>query len=106
MNKVHQQISTDVDWLLSRLTPLKQGIPVALRIERKNGVGKRKNPVVTLVPGQYLGGPKNSIIVSVLEIGSTIIFAGSKKTSNLVTAGVPAKLATALMSALNKLYKE
>lgn len=106
MNKVHHDISTDVDWLLSRLTPLKHGIPVALRIERKSGIGKRKNPTMMIVPGAYLGGPKNSLVVSVLENGSTIVSAGSKKISNLVSAGVPARLATALMSALAKLYKE
>lgn len=107
MNKVHQkEISTDVDWLLGRLQLLKQGIPVALQINRERATGKRKNPVMVITPTQYFGGPPNSFVVSVLENGSTIVIAGTKRTGNLVMAGVPAKLAAALMSALHKLYEE
>ncbi len=106
MNDIHRsEISTEIDWLSSRLAPLKNGTPVALQIDRPTGVGKRKNPVVTIVPGLYFGF-ENSMIVSVLENGSTTVRIGTNKIANLVNAGIPAKLAGALVKALNSLYGE
>lgn len=92
--------------MAGRLAPLKQGIPVALQINTPHAKGKRKNPVIVITPGLYLGGSPNSFVVSVLENGSTVVFAGEKRIGNLTHAGVPAKLATALMRTLDKLYKE
>jgi hypothetical protein len=106
MNEIHQnEISGEIDWLLSRLAPLRNGNAVVIRLDNPMGVGKRKDPLITIVPGILFGFREKSVVVSVIGNGSCIIKTDEKKIANLVKAGIPARLASALAEKLYQLYE-
>jgi hypothetical protein len=112
-------LSTDVEHLAARLQPLFKGTPVVLQAHIATVFGRSKNPIITFTPGSLYGWPKERILVSVISMGSCIIHLESKREmrkrekqglpfkpriADLVRAGIPAKLATALMQTLQHLY--
>ncbi len=109
-------LSADVDYLAARLTPLfTEGKPVALQLLAHHHFSVHKNPLVVFTPGPSLGWPRGIIVVAVVNHGSAIIELDDKRTYNrnrkknipykpkiadCVRAGIPAKLATALVTTL------
>lgn len=109
MNKVRQdRLSTDVDWFGGKLWPLTQGQAVAFAIITADpkARGKRKNPIVTITPGEPLGFGERTFVVSVINNGSCIIEIDCKSTAGLVLAGIPAKLAKLLLDKLRSTFRE
>ena len=111
-------LSTDVDYLAARLQPLFKGVPIVLQL-RTARPGHRKNPIVTITPGSLFGWPREQFVVAVLQNGSCVVRVDTKRetskrekqgapyrprVADLVVAGIPAKLATVLMTSLQKLY--
>lgn len=111
-------LSTDVNWFLAALYPLKSGQAVFLHMDdprpgrAKNYRGGKGKKLVVLVPGQAMGARADVVLVSVVGSGSCVIrpeFAQSetgRQKADLVLAGMPVKLATILMNELHQLYKE
>ncbi len=106
-------LSADVDYLAARLTPLfKEGKPVALQLLTHHQFSAYKNPLVIFTPGLSLGWPREVIAVAVVNHGSAIIELettraynrnrkkNKPKIADCVRAGIPAKLATALVTTL------
>jgi len=105
MNEFHQ-VSTDVDWLRIRLRPLLEGRAVILTLLNETGTGKRKNPLVTITPGDHLGFARKSVVVSVINLGSCIVEINCNQISGLVQAGIPSKFARILLTTLQLTYRE
>jgi hypothetical protein len=109
-------LSADVDYLAARLTPLfTEGKPVALQLFAHHQFSAYKNPLVIFTPGLSLGWPRELIAVAVVNHGSAIIelettraynrnrkknIPYKPKIADCVRAGIPAKLATALVTTL------
>lgn len=111
MTQFHRtEISRDIDYFAAKLAPLKEGRTVTLQIIHPRGIGKRKNPIVLLAPGILFDLPKDTVVVSVLNNGSCILrinpFEKKPRISDLVRAGIPAKLANALVAKLQHIFKE
>ena len=104
-------LETD-DWFHRALTKLKQGRIVNLWMEdpklalRKNFRGSTRKLVV-LVPGQVAGLPRSAVVVSIIGSGSCVVRVDSPEhVANLVLAGMPIALASALMNKLHRTLKE
>ncbi len=109
-------LSTDVDYLAARLTPLfTQGKPIALQLLALSKFSAYKNPLVIFTPGLSMGWPRERIVVAVVNHGSAVIELETTrayrrnrkknveykpKIADCVRAGIPAKLATALITTL------
>lgn len=107
MNRIHQdRISTDVDWIGGKLSPLWDGKTVAFSMLLAKGTGKRKNPLIVITPGPSIGLPRRTVIVSVINNGSCIVEIDCNSTLQLVLAGIPAKLAKLLLEKLRSTYRE
>jgi hypothetical protein len=114
MNEVHQdrELSTEVDWLGSRLLPLREGKVVILSLilakkeSRIRRVVEQRDKIVTIMPGQLVGLPRRTVIVSIIDNGSCIVEIDCNAIIGLVRAGVPAKLARALLEKLQYILKE
>ena len=117
---MNNDLSMDIDYLAVRLTPLiKEGKSIALQLHSPHAAGKRKNPLLLLTPGTSFGWPSERIAIAVVNLGSVVIELESKREYNrnrklgivyqpriadCVRAGIPAKLATILVTTLQKLY--
>lgn len=107
MSNDHQgRVSTDVDWIGRALDPLREGKPVCIRMLTEHARGKRKDPLITIVPGESFGFRMKSVVVSVINNGSCIVEIDCNSTANLVLAGIPAKLAKFLLTALQSKLRE
>jgi hypothetical protein len=96
------------DKLLAHLRPLLQGKAVKLVVEqmKKHGAKSRKVQTGLLIaPGSAYGLSHRAVVVSLLGSGSCVIFPiAHKSKGELVKAGLPAKLAKALIDRLQILY--
>lgn len=107
MNEFHQdRISTDVDWLLAKLVPLKDGKPVMLQLINEAGIGRKKNPLITIVPVECFGFRMKSVVVSVIGCGSCIVHVNENRLSDLVMAGIPTKYAKILITKLQLIFND
>lgn len=114
MNEVHQDraLSTDVDWLGAKLAPLREGKPVALSLilakkpSKVKRVAEQRDKVITLVPGKLFGFSERTVVISVVDNGSCIIEIDCNSTARMVLAGIPAKLAKALLVKLRSTLGE
>jgi hypothetical protein len=107
MNEFHQdRISTEVDWLGAKLRPLCDGQAVIFSLISARGTGKRKNPIITIMPGQNVGLPATSVVVSVIDNGSCIVEIDCNSKTRMVMAGIPAKLAEVLLNKLRSTLRE
>lgn len=96
------------DPLLACLRPLRRGVPVKLVVEVRTAymnVPKLKQIGLLIAPGTTYGLSKRAVVVSLLGSGSCVVFPTARKSKGeLVKAGLPAKLAQALLDRLNSLY--
>lgn len=115
MNEVHQDraLSTEADWFSGALAPLREGKVVKLRLLLpKKNPGKRKlaaeppDPLITILPGELIGFPKRTVVVSVINNGSCIVEIDCNSVTRLVIAGIPAVLAKALLRKLQSTLGE
>lgn len=102
----------DPDFLANKLEPLTRGYAVSMSMQDpkfeklKQYKGKKKNQLVCLAPGPMYALPTDTVLVSIVGNGSCIVRPfESKDVAKLVLAGMPVKLANALMSKLHYLYK-
>lgn len=100
------------DEFLEVLRPLTQGKTVVLRMMEPGFRTTKvintgmKQKIVILVPGAAMD-IEGALLISVIGRGSTIIeAAGTIKVANLVLAGMPEKLAKALVEKLHILFQE
>lgn len=113
-----KRVSTEVDYLADRLKPLFKGTPVAIQFFSAATKGRKKDPIVALTPGAVFGWPKNRILLSVVHHGSCIITLETARErtkrkklgepfkpqlTDLILAGLTAKMASLLMETLNAL---
>lgn len=119
MDAPSTEVDHEIDYLSGRLQPLfTHNQPVALQLYTARGIGKRKDPIITLTPGSSFGWPREWIVVSVINNGSCILKLNTKqeaakirrqggeaspRIADLVLAGIPAKLAYALVTHLQTL---
>ena len=103
-------LDANVDPLVQSLAPLRQGDSVKLWMERpqkaepKKGAERSPKILVILTPGQALGFPRKSLLVSVIGKGSAVVdLSNPKNVANLVLAGVPARLAHELLKRVSRL---
>lgn len=110
MTNTHREISVDADYFAAKLAPLKQGRTVTLQMLNPRGIGKRKNPYILIAPGTLFDLPMDTVVVSVINNGSCIVQINPRekkpRISDLVRAGIPAKLANALVAKLQHIFKE
>lgn len=63
--------------------------------------------LVTITPGPLLGLPKYVVMISIIGSGCRLVrLDKANQVANLVLAGMPAKLANALMEAFHQAFKE
>lgn len=105
--------STEVDWLLNKIEPLKRGYAVTLSMDDGKYSrlakyrGTKKNQLVALAPGELYGFASRSVLVSIVGNGCCVVHpTRERKVADLVLAGMPAKLANLLMEKLHRLYQE
>ena len=113
-----QFLSTDVDYLADRLSPLfREGKPVTLALLTPDS--RRKEHLMVLTPGTLLGWSRERILVSVVGQGSAVVSLATKREYNrylrsgidfqpriseCVRAGIPARAAAVMVAILQKLY--
>lgn len=115
-----KRVSTDVDYLADRLKPLLDGTPVAIQLFNGARNSRKKDPIVAITPGRLFGWTKNYFLVSIVNNGSCVIrFETTRERhkrekqgspfkpnlTDLIFAGVPAKLASLLMRTLATLIE-
>lgn len=105
-------LSREPDWFLGILSPLKYGKPVHLMLndprfsQLKNYRGTKDKRLVLLIPGTLAGLKKELLLVSVIGSGSCLVRVkdSEQRTADLVSAGIPARLATILLEKLHSLF--
>lgn len=101
---------TPRDILKERLTPLKQGRVVKLTVEMTRRQGKmivHENVLLLLAPGPVFEMIPDAVVVTLIGKGSRAIFPKTGKgAGELARAGLPPKLAKALVEKLSEIYGE
>lgn len=101
---------TPRDFLKERLTPLRRGQVVKLIVEatRTHGTKTRtEQTLLMLAPGAMFGMIPETVIVMLEGKGCRVIFpASGKGAGELARAGLPPKLAKALVEKLTEIYGE
>lgn len=96
------------DWLLSHLAPLLRGEAVKLVVEQSRTHGRKTVNVqkgLLIAPGSAYGLSNQAVVVSLLGSGSCVIFPDAQHSKGeLVNAGLPVELATALIEKLSTLF--
>lgn len=105
-------LDADVDLLAQAVYPLRFGNPVLLWMDDPRMAGIKnfrgsKRKLMVISPGPITGLPVGLILISIIGSGSCLLRTDEfDKVANLVLAGVPAKLANALIAAIRKVLKE
>ena len=105
-------LDADVDYLYQTVHPLARGKTVMLWMELPATAQKKtsrisKRRLVVLSPGHATGLPRDTLLVSVIGSGSTLLRPLQKEgVANLVLAGMPARLAHVLMNVVRRIFKE
>lgn len=105
-------LDANVDLLAQAIYPLRFGKPVLLWMDDPRMAGMKnfrgaKRKLIVISPGPITGLPAGLILISIVGSGSCVIRTDEfDKIANLVLAGVPAKLANALVAAIRKVLKE
>lgn len=112
-------LDPDIDWLYQAVHPISRGKTVKLWMElpalRQASASVKKprssnlvnKKLVVLVPGYATGLPRDTLLVSVIGSGSTLLSPSRKDgIANLVLAGMPARLAKELMNVVRRILKE
>lgn len=100
------------DEFFQALKPLTSGKTVFLKMtvpgfRTTKTIGDPAPRTVALVPGESMGLDPGYVMVAVFGRGSTIIdLVGKPKIANVVLAGMPEKLAKALVDKLHDVYQE
>lgn len=96
------------DYFLAYLQPLLQGMSVKLVLEQERMHGQASRLVqkgLLIAPGNVYGLNARALVISLLGSGSCVIFPDSQTSrGELVKAGLPSRLAIALIDSLKKLY--
>lgn len=101
----------EVDWLVNALEPLSKGktkvlvmdTPAIPRKGRKDDSTTR-HQLVALAPGTLYGFKQGSVLVSIIGAGSCVVVPSEpKQLTPLLRAGIPPKLAKALIDGLARL---
>lgn len=98
------------DLFKDHLAPLKRGrsVKLVVEIQKQNGKQKRTQQYLALLaPANLYDLVPQAVVISVIGKGSCIIFPNmGTGVSDLVKAGLPVKLAVALLEKLRELFGE
>ncbi len=101
---------TPRDLLKEKLAPVKRGQVVRLAVEAVRLHGRKQRAEQTLLiisPGEKLGLVPEAVVVMLVGKGCRVVFPRTGKgAGELARAGIPAKLAKALIEKLTEIYGE
>lgn len=103
-------LDADVDYLYQSIHQLANGKSVLIWMDMPAKPRKQTSRVVNrklvcLVPGTAFNEPRDILLVAIIGAGSCLIRPqGKQSIANLVLAGMPAKLAQALMNAVRRIF--
>lgn len=102
----------ELDAFARALIPLTEGKIVLMsmdapRLQVVKRIRKQTARLVVLTPGPAMGAKRNVVLVSIVGSGSALVrIEKPAKVANLVLAGMPAKLANALMDTIHRVFQE